>query len=53
MIETSADPHASGEDTNLLYANWNLDSDRGYGYRTWYGTGTGGGTQIVEEEYTD
>ena len=53
MIETSADPHASGQDRNLLYANWNLDSDRGYGYRTWYGRGTAGGTQIVGEEYTD
>jgi|Deesub1362B_J571_1020462.scaffolds.fasta_scaffold08336_1 hypothetical protein len=38
MIRHASDPGTSGDTLKILYANWNLDADRGYGYRTWKGT---------------
>ena len=36
-IGTAADPDAAERARNLAHTNWNLDSDRGYGYKTWLG----------------
>jgi hypothetical protein len=41
----------SGMDPNMLYANWNLDSDRGYGYKNWKGTLKQTETELETEEY--
>lgn len=35
VIQTAADSSAPEIDKNVAYTNWNLDSDRGYGYKTW------------------
>ena len=37
MIRHANDPNITEEVQKMLYADWNLDSDRGYGYRTWRG----------------
>jgi hypothetical protein len=37
MITTANDPSAAERERNAAHANWNLDSDRGYGYKTWSG----------------
>lgn len=41
----------TGMDPNMLYANWNLDSDRGYGYKNWKGTLKRAETELETEEY--
>jgi len=38
MIQHSNDPNITAEIQSILFANWNLDSDRGYGYLSWRGT---------------
>jgi len=38
MIRHANDPNITEEIRSMLYSNWNLDSDRGYGYLTWSGT---------------
>lgn len=38
MIRHANDPNIAAEIHSILYANWNLDSDRGYGYLAWGGT---------------
>ncbi len=35
VIQTAADPSATSGDKDVAFTNWNLDSDRGYGYKTW------------------
>lgn len=37
MISTAANSDARERDKNVAFTNWNLDSDRGYGYKTWSG----------------
>jgi len=38
MIGTATDPDATDADRTVAFTDWNLDSDRGYGYKTWAGT---------------
>jgi len=38
MIQTAGDASASEEHKSAAFTNWNLDSDRGYGYKAWEGT---------------
>jgi hypothetical protein len=35
MIGIAADTNASEATRDIAHTNWNLDSDRGYGYKTW------------------
>ncbi len=37
MIRHANDPNITPSIQELLYTDWNLDADRGYGYRTWRG----------------
>ncbi|VAX32381.1 hypothetical protein MNBD_NITROSPIRAE03-133 [hydrothermal vent metagenome] len=37
MIRHANDSDITATIRNMLYADWNLDGDRGYGYRTWRG----------------
>ena len=37
MIGTANDTGASDIARDIAFTNWNLDSDRGYGYKTWGG----------------
>lgn len=37
MIQHANDSNVTEEIHSMLYANWNLDSDRGYGYLAWRG----------------
>ena len=49
MIATANNPSATTTAKNTTFANWNLDGDRGYGYKTW--TGGIGDTAITGEEF--
>lgn len=35
MIQTAASTEASSREKDVAHTNWNLDGDRGYGYKTW------------------
>ena len=52
MIKTAS---AQGVDQSLksiLYTNWNLDGDRGYGYKTWSGlVPENGSGNVIDEKY--
>lgn len=37
MIRHANDPNITTADQDILYTDWNLDSDRGYGYHSWRG----------------
>ena len=37
VIQAAADPTAEEETRTVAHTDWNLDSDRGYGYKTWEG----------------
>jgi hypothetical protein len=37
MIDKAAQNDLNSATENVLYTNWNLDSDRGYGYKEWNG----------------
>lgn len=37
VIENAIDNTAAEGIKNIVYTNWNLDADRGYGYKTWSG----------------
>ena len=37
MIRHANDPNATAETLSILYKDWNLDADRGYGYLAWKG----------------
>lgn len=41
----------TGLDPNIIYANWNLDSDRGYGYKNWKGHLKQNRLELNVEEY--
>jgi hypothetical protein len=43
----------SAEDEPYVYSNWDLDSDRGYGYKAWSGRLDTSENKIVEETYVD
>jgi hypothetical protein len=49
MIGVAADSGASSGDLEMAHANWNLDSDRGYGYKTWAGSLPFTGPPVVDE----
>jgi hypothetical protein len=52
MIRHANDPNITGETQNMLYTDWNLDADRGYGYRTWRGNVPQAEPfSVVDEEY--
>lgn len=38
MIGVAGNPEATSAERAIAFTNWNLDSDRGYGYKTWRGT---------------
>jgi hypothetical protein len=38
LITAAADPNAPDQNKQVAFTNWNLDSDRGYGYKAWEGT---------------
>lgn len=46
MIEHAKDD----EIAHIVYADWNLDADRGYGYKTWSGTVPNNDPYVVEKE---
>jgi hypothetical protein len=48
VIGTAADPGAAETARAIAHTNWNLDSDRGYGYKTWQGPLPFVGTPIVD-----
>ena len=35
---------------SILFANWNLDGDRGYGFKTWSAIVPPNGNGLVQEE---
>ncbi|OUS01055.1 hypothetical protein A9Q86_09940 [Flavobacteriales bacterium 33_180_T64] len=37
VIENAIDESAAEDIKKIVYTNWNLDADRGYGYKTWEG----------------
>lgn len=37
VIENAIDKSSEEEIKRIVYTNWNLDADRGYGYKTWKG----------------
>jgi hypothetical protein len=45
----SADEPTNGQES-LVFTNWNLDADRGYGYKTWQGDIPSQGGESVESE---
>jgi len=49
MISVAADTGASSSELEMAHANWNLDSDRGYGYKTWAGSLPFTGAPVVDE----
>ncbi len=51
LIDTAADPRADADKRAVAFTNWNLDADRGYGYKTWTGAVTSG--TVREERYAD
>lgn len=52
MIRHANDPKIPAAIHNILYTNWNLDADRGYGYHTWRGNVPNNEPFTVEgEEY--
>ena len=50
MIKNANDPGISDETRKVIYANWNLDSDRGYAYLAWKGTIPNSDPYDVENE---
>ena len=52
MIAHSADPEKRALWSETIFANWNLDADRGYAYKTWHGAIPSGSSQEpVNEDY--
>jgi hypothetical protein len=52
MITGANVPNIKENDKAALYNNWNLDADRGYGYKTWKGTVPGDSPwNVSNEEY--
>jgi hypothetical protein len=53
MVGTAADANATANLRQLAHTNWNLDSDRGYGYKTWLGALPFNFIQPVSESFVD
>lgn len=52
MIAAAHDGVAEDKLRGLVYTNWNLDADRGYGYKTWRGAiPSEGGGVVGHEQY--
>ncbi len=51
MIDTAASPTSTDAEKVIAYCNWNLDSDRGYGYKGWTGSYADATNQTVDEAY--
>jgi hypothetical protein len=49
MIAIARDPASSGAELEVAHANWNLDADRGYGYKTWVGSLPFSGSPVIDE----
>ena len=50
MIRTAIDPSSSDAMKKAVFTNWNLDGDRGYGYKTWDGDVPSQPNLFVENE---
>jgi len=50
MIRNANDSDVPQEIRKTVFTNWNLDSDRGYGYRAWHGTVPNEAPFTVEDE---
>ncbi len=50
MVANAHDPHRPPEVDAVLFADWNLDADRGYGYRAWSGVVPHADPYEVEDE---
>jgi len=50
MIQHANDPDITEEMRSALYTDWNLDSDRGYGYLSWGGYKSQAGSFAVDQE---
>jgi hypothetical protein len=49
MVTDNFSLNGTGEgNPNVVFTNWNLDSDRGYGYKTWSGKLTAPNLAIAE-----
>ncbi len=53
MISVAANTSASVDEQNIVYANWNLDGDRGYGYKTWNGKLSADQLNVESESYVE
>ncbi|MCJ7457396.1 MAG: zinc dependent phospholipase C family protein [candidate division Zixibacteria bacterium] len=51
MITVAAE--ISTQDEQIAYTNWDLDSDRGYAYKTWNGRLDVSENKVVDETYVD
>lgn len=52
MISVASNDRASAKELKILHTNWNLDSDRGYCYKTWRGhIPQNGNDTVTNEEY--
>ena len=53
MIGNAANPVAGDGTQQVVFTNWNLDGDRGYGYKTWEGQlrQTPNGAMVTEEMF--
>lgn len=50
MIGVASDPGAGEDLKRIAFTNWNLDADRGYGYKAWEGEIPGPGEEAVAGE---
>ncbi|HEY43860.1 MAG TPA: zinc dependent phospholipase C family protein [Anaerolineae bacterium] len=50
MIQHANNPNITEEMRSVLYTDWNLDSDRGYGYLSWEGHIPHAGSFAVDQE---
>ncbi|GAH62105.1 unnamed protein product, partial [marine sediment metagenome] len=53
MIAVAANAGASVNQQNMVYTNWNLDADRGYGYKTWNGKLKANQLEVESESYVE
>jgi hypothetical protein len=53
MIKNANESTISDETAKAIYADWNLDSDRGYGYKSWDGAFDASSSKITPENFTN
>jgi hypothetical protein len=51
MIKKAATPSTTSTATDIAFADWNLDSDRGYGYKAWTGQFAGRPPAVTAEAF--